>query len=228
MILAGHQPNYLPYLGFFDKLVRSDVFFILDDAQFSKGDFHNRNRIKARETIEWLTIPVIKKKIPINETKIKNEITYNEGSWQEHHLCLIEKAYSSSPFFSTYFPSLEKTYLAANNMQLLAENNVFFLEYFCNIFNVKIPKILTSTLHLETRRSQKIVDICKILKADTYLSGDGAKEYLDEKLFAANNIKLIYQNYKHPTYPQIDKIFTPYMGIIDYLFNCGAKLPQPA
>ncbi|MCX6709421.1 MAG: WbqC family protein [Candidatus Woesearchaeota archaeon] len=216
----------MPYLGFFDKIAKSDLFFILDDAQFSKEDFHNRNRIKTREGSKWLTIPVEKKKIPLTETRIKNEILISGMEWEKYHPMLIKQSYANTTFFKEYFSNLEKIYdKVAKDTPMLSENNMLFIEYLCDVFRIKVPKIRSSTLGIETQRSQRIVDICKVLHADTYLSGDGAKNYLDEKLFEDNDIKLFYQNYNHPLYSQANGDFIPYMAAIDYLFNCGANLP---
>ena len=226
MILSGHQPNYLPYLGFFDKIAKSDAFFILDDAQFSKEDFHNRNRIKTREGPKWLTIPVEKQKTPLNETAIRNDILISRMEWEKYHPMLIKQSYSNTDFFKEYFPSLERLYAsAANDTKNLSENNMLFIDYLCDIFRIKVPKIRSSTLGIETKRTERIIDICKALHADTYLGGDGAKNYLDEKLFEDNSIKLVYQNYKHPVYPQKNGDFISNMAAIDYIFNCGANLP---
>jgi len=223
-ILSGHQPNYLPYLGFFDKINKSDVFFILDDAQFSKGDFHNRNRIKSDTSLGyiWLTIPIEKKKIPINKIRIKNEIKRLDKSWYEDHLIKIKENYYKSPFFNDYSPELRNIY--ETKSEKLFNFNMLIIDFLMQSFRIKKEIVITSELGIKTLSTQRLVDICKVLGADTYLSGDGGRSYINEKLFEENNIHLIYQNYHHPEYSQQGDKFLPYMSAIDYLFNCGANL----
>src|ERR1035437_1984540 len=110
MIVGIHQPNYLPYLGFFDKIRRSDIFVILDDAQFSKGDFHNRNRIKTSTGAKWITIPIIEPFKPINETYINYNVKNGKFVWNDSHLFLLKENYQKAPFFDTIFPGLEEIY----------------------------------------------------------------------------------------------------------------------
>ncbi|OIO63270.1 hypothetical protein AUJ83_01470 [Candidatus Woesearchaeota archaeon CG1_02_33_12] len=223
-IVSGHQPNYLPYLGFFDKIKKSDVFFILDEAQFSNGDFHNRNKIKASTPLgyTWLTIPVEKKKIPINKIKIKNEIKRSDKSWYEDHLIKIEDAYYKAPFFNDYFPELRKFY--ETKRETLFDFNMPIINFLLGAFNIKKEIVIASELGIKTLSTQRLVDICKVLGADTYLSGDGGRNYIDEELFKKNNTHLIYQNYHHPKYPQQGDKFLSCMSAIDYLFNCGGSL----
>ena len=99
MIIAIHQPNYLPYLGFFDKIRQSDLFIIYDNAQFNKGDFHHRNKIRIYHGWKWVTVPVEKKPIPINEICINNELTFKEERWQDAHYKHIFDNYKATPFF---------------------------------------------------------------------------------------------------------------------------------
>lgn len=227
-IIAGHQPNYLPYLGFFDKVNQSDVFFILDDAQFSKGDFHNRNRIKTLQGYKWLTIPTSKQRVPINELEVESEIPGTKSHWCDYHFRLIEESYKKAPFFKKFSREVKELYEKAKELQEsgnsnLSSNNLIFINYFLNKFQIKTPLILSSELGISTKRNERIIDICKNLEGTIYLSGDGAKEYLEEEIFKENNLKVIYQDYHHPTYSQINGDFMPYMCAFDYLFNCGDK-----
>jgi hypothetical protein len=226
MIAATHQPNYLPYLGFFDKMSKSDIFFIMDDVQFVIQDFHHRNRIKTKDGPKWLTIPVVQERIPIKDIKIKNDVELSGMPWNQYHSTLIRQNYARARFFKDYFPTLEEIYKeAGKDERNLAENNMMFIDFLCDAFGIKVPKVLTSTLGINTTRSQRVVDICKALNADTYLSGDGGREYIDEKVFEDNGIKLVYQNYKQPQYQQVNGEFVPFMSAIDYLLNCGKCLP---
>lgn len=249
-IISGHQANYLPYLGFFDKIRSSDVFFILDDAQFvKKGNFHHRNKIKnSSGKEEWLTIPIKKPEnvdFPsINEVKILPVLDGQHkgfSHWCDYHYHLIEANYKNALYFDNFIPEVKRLYEEAKKLQQsesengLSKNNMLFINFFIEKFGIKKPLIFTSEMNLKTKSSERILDICKKLSGEVYLSGDGArrvydqgilvKGYLDEDLLKSAGISVIYQGYHHPVYPQINGPFLPYMCAFDYLFNCGNNLP---
>lgn len=223
MILTGHQPNYLPYLGFFHKLAYSDVFAIVDNVQFVKrGTFGwmNRNRIRTKDGWMWLTVPVLTKgkyHQLIIETKINNDLP-----WARKHFNAIYHNYHTAPYFKKYSGFFEDIY--KRRWDNLVDLNIEIILYIIKELGVKIKKIVKcSDIGVKGKASEYVIDICKRLNADTYLSGLHGKDYLDEKLFLEENIKLSYQEFVHPVYKQQFEGFVPGLSVIDLLFNCGPE-----
>ncbi|MBU0666996.1 MAG: WbqC family protein [Nanoarchaeota archaeon] len=221
MIVSIHQPTYLPYIGFFDKMKKSDVFVLYDTAQFVKNEFHNRNQIVTRNEPLWLTVPVSKDSYlqPLFKVKISNQ-----SFWQRKHLKSIEQSYSKKPFFSKFFPKLNSIY--EDKYDFLLDINIRLIEEIKDFFGIK-TKIVRAN-YLDYDRSLKstdaIISICKTLGADTYLSGDGARAYIETDKF--KDLNLEFQNFKHPIYNQHLKgknEFVPNLSAVDYLFNEGSK-----
>ena len=221
MIIGIHQPNYLPYLGFINKLKNSDIFVILDDAQFSKGDYHNRNRIKTKDGAKWLTIPVKAKPEPINSIKINSEYKFSRMNWNVYHLKMIKENYSKSDCFHEVFPELEKIY--ENNYEYLIDINMNIINLLKELFSIKTPIYLSSELKLDKtiRSTEKLVEICNIFNAKKYLSGKDGPKYMDMKLFENANIDLLIQDFDVQLYKQQFGEFIPYMTALDFYFNNG-------
>ncbi len=219
MILSVHQPQYLPWLGFFHKIAKSDIFVFLDDVQYKKREFQNRNKIRTKDGWLWLTVPVITKGKYIQ--KILEVEIDNTSNWTYEHFRSIELNYSGAKFYKEHRSFFESLY--NKKWEKLIDINLEIIKYLMNFWNINTPIYFSSSLNLESTKTQRIIDICKHFKADTYLSGAGGKGYLEEELFQKNNIKLLYQNFEHPVYQQCYSGFEPYMSAIDLLFNCGQE-----
>ena len=218
MIVSIHQPNYIPWLGFFHKLLLSDTYVVFDDVQFPRGkDYANRNQIKPNNGKMWLTASVLGKK----DLKPWNQIKINDNGWREKHLKNIKSFYQKSPYFDTYYPMIE--YIYKQNQKLLIELNLDLILFFLTILGKDINIVTSSSIKTELAGLDKILYILKDQKATRYISGDGegSKRYIDEKLFKDNNIELIWQDYRHPTYNQMYGEFIPYLSILDLIFNEG-------
>jgi hypothetical protein len=223
MIISIHQPNYLPYLGFFDKMKKSDILVIYDDAQFSKGDFQNRNKIRIHNGWKWLTVPVEKKHIPINEIRIKNEFATNNGlSWSDSHLKNIAEAYKRAPYYSIYEKEIIKIY--KKKYDNLVDLNIALINYLKNIFEIETEVVLSSHFGFTSTSSERLLEIVEALDGDVYLSGASGANYLDISLFEKRDIKVEFQDYVHPIYKQCFKGLIPNMAVIDALFNAGKIL----
>lgn len=217
MIISIHQPHYLPWVGYFNKIVNSDAFVFLDNAQFEKGGFQNRNKIRTKHGWIWLTVPVITKgKL---EQRIKDVKINNVVKWQKSHLQSIEMNYSKTKYFSSVYEVLKGFY--EKDWDRLVDINVHLTKCLLEYLEIKVPVYFESELDIEGEKTQRIINICKKLNADQYLSGIGAKDYLIEGEFSKHSIKLVYQEFKHPVYNQVYPNFKPNMSIIDLLFNCG-------
>jgi len=218
MIVSIHQPQYIPWLGYFDKIASSDVFVFLDNVQFKKNEWQNRNRIKTVEAWQWLTVPVIHRYTQkICEVKINNTI-----QWGKKHYNALVTNYSKTPFFKDYLPFLEKTY--AQDWKHLADINIHFIRFLVEALGLSETKFtLASDYETREDRTGRLVDLCKQLGGDIYLSGrDGAK-YLNLKEFAEEGLEVRFQDYIHPHYPQLFGDFKPFLSIIDLLCNCGPE-----
>jgi hypothetical protein len=219
MVISVHQPQYLPWLGYFHKIYHSDAFVFLNNVQYKKREYQNRNRIKTKDGEMWLTVPVLGDSGPYpNISSVRID---NSQRWRQIHRRALFINYGRAPYFAKYSPFFEEVY--KKEWEKLIDLNIHIIRYIAEALGLKTPVYLESQLGIKTTETNRIVDICKALKADAYLSGAGGKEYLDEKQFGLNGIKLSYQDFRHPEYPQCHGPFIPYMSTVDLLFNCGEE-----
>ena len=218
MIISVHQPQYLPWLGYFHKICSSSEFVFLDNVQYKVREYQNRNRIRTADGWMWLTVPVLKAEH--SYPNISSVRIDNSRDWRTQHWKSLISNYGHAPFFKKYGGFFEDMY--GMDWDKLAEFNIYTVKGIARLLGIDRPIYFESQLNIDTKNTQRIIDICKALKADTYLSGDGGKKYLDEKLFAHNGIRLAYQDFKHPEYKQRYALFEPFMSIIDLLFNHGS------
>lgn len=217
MILSAHQPAYLPWLGYFDKIASADIFVFLDNVQFEKNSFTNRNRIKTPHGAMWLTAPV-KLKGHIESTILETRVDDSQP-WRAKHLKSIAANYRKSPFFDTLFPKLEAILTAPKDS--LAELCWTQLHFWLGELDIRTKIVRASSLPVASRKSDLVLDLCRHFGADHYISGAIGRDYLNEPAFAALGIRIEYQEYRHPIYPQLWGAFAPYMGVVDYLMNVG-------
>ncbi len=219
MICAIHQPQFLPWLGHFQKIRMADVFVFLDSVQFQKNEFQNRNRIPTHAGVKWLTVPV----------------TYTFGDpicavriapgrpWQRKILGALEHAYGKGAHFEELMPGFEAVLNASRDG--LADINIASVRWLMEHFGIDTATRLASDLpSCNDDRTGRLVDICRHVGATTYLSGSLAQRYLDLEQFGRAGIAVQFQQYDHPVYPQMnhDGDFISHMSAIDALFNCGS------
>jgi len=178
MIVAGHQPNYLPWLGFFDKLRRADAFIIEDNIQFERQGFTNRNRVMTADSVRWLTVPIehAHKPLLINEVKIAN---YAEPSWERKHWLTLKHSYCKAPFWGEYSDFFQQTY--EREWVLLMDLNMHLIKGIMKFLAIEKPLILASSLFATGKKSELIVAQCKELGAKVQLAGNGCRNYIDCK-----------------------------------------------
>ncbi|MBI3638867.1 MAG: WbqC family protein [Thaumarchaeota archaeon] len=223
MILSIHQPDFLPWLGFFNKVQQSDLLVIGDHVQYRNKGYQNRNRIKTANGAQWLTVPIVHDwGQAINQVQI-NQTEQNGVPWEELHLRTFQVNYSKAPFYDKYIGIFEDIY--KRKIKLLADNNLELLKATFEILGIDIPIKRTSEMTLNNSKTELIIEICKTVGADSYLSGMGGSKYMEENLFEKNGIKLLFNNYDHPVYNQqfIKLGFLPNMSIIDLIFNHGPE-----
>jgi len=216
LIVAVHQPQYLPWLGYFDKIRRADMFCYLDSVQYKKNDWQNRNRIKTSQGWQWLTVPVrFKHPEKICDVKINPTV-----KWRQKHLQALITNYRRAPFFNQYIGIYEQVY--AEDWVSVSELNICFIERLKEALGLGAKSaIRSSQLELSEDPTDRLIDICKAVKADTYLSGQDGIKYMDLERFKARGIQVVIQDYHHPVYPQMFKGFESHMSVVDLLFNCG-------
>lgn len=222
MIVSVHQPNYIPWIGYFYKIYKSDIFVFMDDVQYIRKGFINRNRIKTHQGVSWLTIPVENKGnygTDINKMKIRNDL-----QWQENHLKNIEMNYKRSDYFND-FNSIFKDCLI-KDYDNLGQLNIYIIKSICRLLNIKTEIILSSELNIKETGTERIISICRAVGANMYLSGSGGSKYQDEKMFEDNSIQLVYSDFKEKQYKQLWGDFAGSLSVIDYIFNCGYEIEK--
>lgn len=213
MILSAHQPQYLPYLGFWHKLLNSDIHVVFDDVKFTRGAFINRNKIKNAKGWEWLTIPVKRVNCKISELKAA------DSKWRTKHLKSLKTNYNRAKHFEDYIKYFERFY--SGDSKNVSEINTMLIKDISKMLGIKTEIVMLSEIDVGGKSTERIINLCKALRCDAYLSGAGGKDYIDESLFQSSGIKLVYQDFKHPTHPQLFGKFVPNLSIADSLLNCG-------
>lgn len=220
MIVTIMQPAYLPWLGFFDRTVLSDVLVLLDHIQMEKNtktSFVNRNKVRTPQGGFWLTVPILSKgkcgNMYINQMEIAQD------KWNVKHWKTIQNIYSKAPFFKDHRDFFEFFY--AQNYTMLHEMLDVQLNYLINQLDIKTKIVKSSELNVPGEKEELILNLCKSLNATDYISGPLGRNYLNTEKFAEENINVIYHDYKHPQYKQMLPGFEPYMSVIDLLFNHG-------
>lgn len=217
MIITIHQPEYLPWIGFFDRVSKADIFVILDDVQYQKNGFINRNKIKTSQGWQWLTVPVKERESmkKINEVEINNQI-----DWRQNHWKSLLYNYNKAPCFKKYSDFFEENY--KKKWDSLADLDIYLIENIMDMLGIKTETKISSLLNIKGEATDRLVNMCKMLGVDTYLSGPGGKEYMDLDKFKKQNINVIFQEFTHPIYVQQFGEFIPNLSIIDLLFNQGS------
>lgn len=226
MILTGHQPNYLPYIGFFHKIAASNVFVIVDTVQFVKrGTFGwmHRNKIRTPDGWQWLSLPILSKgkfTQSILEAKINNVTP-----WRRKHWKTIEQNYKNAPYFSKYAGFFRDTY--EKEWEHFAPLSESIIRFFIKTLGIKVDILKASELGIspksEGNGTDLIIELCLKTGAKEYLHGPHGRDYIDEAKFKEKGIKCLYQDFEHPVYKQLYEPFIPNMAVIDLLFNCGDK-----
>lgn len=214
-IISIHQPNYIPWLGYFYKIYQSDVFVFLDDVQFSNQGMQNYHYIKTPQGSFRLKIPVVSTfGIQINQVTTKNEL-----NWKQKHLKTLEMNYRKSPHFDEVYQDFKQIIEDENNN--LSKLDQRLIAFICSKFEIKTSLLSSSMLEIQTNREEKVLDICQALNATVYYSGTGAKAYQNEEQFNERGIELRYSAFKPFAYPQLWGEFISNVSILDYLMNCG-------
>jgi hypothetical protein len=217
VVIGILQPGYIPWLGFFEQLYKSDVFVIYDDVQYDKGSWRNRNRIKTANGVQWLTVPV---RLNFDEHSKVNKVRIdNNHDWRKKHFSSIKQSYSKSPFFKKYSPVFEDAF--SRPWEYLIDLDMFFINRIKDILGLSRKIVISSSLNISGNRIDRLINICKYYKADVFYEGASGRDYIDPTVFLNHGILVRFQDYKHPIYNQLYGDFLPYLSIVDLLFNHG-------
>jgi len=213
------QPGYLPWLGFFEQMLRADIFVYYDDVQYDKHGWRNRNRIKTPAGPLWLTVPV--RHGGLGKPRILDIEIDASAQWVRKHVGSLRQYYRSAPFADRYLPDLEE--LLQQPWTRLVDLDLAVAAKLAEWFAITTPTIRSSALGIDGERSDRLVRLCRHFGATQYLSGSAARSYLDVALFERHGIEVVWQDYRHPAYPQLHGNFIPYLSAIDLLLNCGPE-----
>jgi hypothetical protein len=221
MKIAISQPTYLPWIGYFDLIDQVDRFVLLDDAQFVKQSWDQRNRIKTPTAMQWLTVPVIFRG-RLGQRLCDVEI--RDPRFFEKHLRAFEVSYGKAHFFDVYFPRVRDILRHCGPGSKLVDLNLELIQWIMNELPLTTPMVRSSSLQVEGKRSERLVSICKLMGANEYLSPRTASYLFDDlPIFAHAGVRVWFHNYSHPEYRQRFPPFCPYASILDLMFNEGPR-----
>lgn len=217
--IAILQSNYIPWKGYFDLINSVDEFIIYDDVQYTKNDWRNRNKIKTADGTRWLTIPVLTKGLYKQSIR---EVQTAKTNWTDKHYKTLSHEYARSPYFQTFKKWLKSLYDKVEQLDYLSEVNELFINEVCKVLEITTTIKQSSEFKLKEERSEKLLSICLDSKADVYVSGPAAKNYLNVDSFNSVGVRVewfCYDNY--PEYKQLNPPFEHSVSILDLIFNTG-------
>jgi len=220
MIVAIQQPEHIPWLGFFSKMVQCDLFVYLDNVQFKKRYFENRNKIRGRDNALWLTVPVGSK--GLYAQKLCDVKIDNSQAWKKKYTGRLEYSYGQLPFWSELkkiiYPCLDKS------ISKLVDLNLSLIDSIRDYLGIDTPTVQSSKMPCkDLKGSDLILEICSQTSAKVYISGPNGTNYLKSEKFQKNGIEIVYHNFEHPEYPQMGEDFISHLSVFDLIANCGKK-----
>lgn len=223
MRVAILQSSYIPWKGYFDLIHSVDEFVLYDDAQFTRRDWRNRNRIKTPRGAAWLTIPVNSKGKYFEPIK---HITVSDASWGLQHWRTLVANYARAPYFSQYAGTFEQLFLELTDTRLSAINFAW-IQAICGLLGIRTKLSWSMDYEMVEGKTERLVAICKQAGATSYLSGPAARDYIKPEQFDAAHVELRYFDYSgYEEYPQVHPPFDHYVSILDLLFNVGPAAPR--
>jgi hypothetical protein len=223
MLVAIHQPHYMPWLGYLDRMMKADEFIVLDHVQFERRNYQNRAMIRLEDEAKWLTVPVVQ--VSQKERIIDKGVDNSEAgsrAWGPTHFKTLKYAYRKAPFFAEYAPRLQEILEA--RWEKLVDLDLAMLDFLRDAFEIRTPLRRSSQMKAEGARSSLLLNLCReVGPGTTFLGGlGGSRGYLDLDAFAQAGIGVRWQQFRHPTHAQCgDAPFIPGLMAFDLLFNCG-------
>jgi hypothetical protein len=232
MIVAIHQPHYMPWLGYLHRMAQVDLFIVLDHVQFERRNHQNRSQVRLEGEARWLTVPVVQRS---QKERIVDKLIDNTDprAWGPIHFSTLRHAYRDAPHFRSYAGELRAILEA--RWERLVDLDLATLEFLRAAFGIRTPVARSSTLGVEGAKSELILNLCRAVGAERLLAGfGGSRRYLDSEAFARGGVRIEWHQFSHPEYPQCGpQPFVAGLAGVDMLFNCGARsrellLPQAA
>ena len=225
MIVAAHQPHFMPWLGYLDKMAKADLFVVMDDLQYEAQNFQNRQRVKLAAGPAWLTVPLVHgtHSDRICDKRIDNAASAKQH-WQRRMWLTLETSYARAPFFTRYADELRGMF--ARPWISLLELDLAMLDLARKWLRIRVPIVRSSSLQLTGHKTERIIDMCRKVGARAYLSGSGGSQsYLDAEQMGRAGIGVIWQHFDHPVYTQRypERGFVRYLGFLDLVLNCGPE-----
>ena len=213
------QPTFFPWMGYYDLIDQSNIFVILDDVKFEKQSWHHRNNFKTKKGLELFSVPIKEG----NNKLIKDIEIFNPERVKKKFKSFLITNYSKAKFFDKYFNSFNEVFNQELNTKKLLQLNTSIIKLTLSLLEIKKKILFSSSLRVEKKRSDRIIEICKKCDENQYLSSYGAKDYLlnDENNFKTNKIEVYLHNYSHPNYNQLYGKFNPFACILDLFMNEG-------
>ena len=220
-VFSGHQPNFLPYMGVFYKMYRSDVFVLDDDVQYSRDGLHNANFIKVNGSKHRITVPVkYNFGDPINRVEVCNGM-----DWSGKMLKTMKCSYAKAPHFEEGYELMERHF--QNMPTLLSDLNIGLIREIADRFGMKCKIVIASeSVPTDLKKNERNLHQCIALGGTEYLSGEGGRAYNDEELFVGHGINVKYSDYHPLHYRQVGREFIENLSVIDYIFNAGFAIPE--
>ncbi len=215
MRVTIHQPQFLPWLGYLDKIDQADLFILLDTVQFKKNEWQNRNRIRTSQGWQWLTVPVLQQ----FGQRIDDVVINPTAIWKVQHLRALEMHYARAPYIDRYLPQLRELY--ATPWAKLSDLNRATVQWLLKAYGVTTPVRSAAQYAAREEPTSRLIDLCRAVGATQYLAGPGAEHYMDKPRFEDSGIQLETQEFYHPIYRQIYEPFEPNLSALDLLFMQG-------
>ena len=210
-----HQPDFAPWLGFFDRLIDADVYVVFDDAQFLRRGWHHRDKIIGPQGTQWLTVPVLKKGRYHQEIR---DVKIDESTnWRRKHLQTLASVYGSRPGFESTHHQITEIY--DRQHERLIDLNMDLISWLLRVLDIEVQICMSSEFGLKSKSTDRLVELTQALGGTTYISGLGAKDYLDEEAFRQQNIKVHWQEFLHPTWDQGQSTFLSMLSTLDTLYQ---------
>jgi WbqC-like protein family. len=220
-LVVIHQPDFMPYLGFFHRLLLADIYIVLDNVQYVRGSrtMTSRDKIKTVRGEQWINVGIRK---PPYGCMINEIFLSEEDSWKKRGLNLIKENYRAAEYFGEIYPYMELLYSFPCNK--MVDFNMKSIELLMLMFDIKDIEIkYASELKVTGKSNERIIRLVKAAGSRRYLSGTGARNYFIPELYEDAGVEVVWQEFKHPVYPQQFDGFIPYLSSIDLLFNCGIR-----
>jgi len=221
--IAGHQPDYLPYGGFFARMLMVDAFVLVDHVQFEKKSFQSRNRVAGGGPPILLSVPV-RTSGRLNQSIADVRVADPEGRWRRAHWRTLAQSYRRTPGFARHGPFFEDLY--GRPWHRLLDLNLAIIEYLCRCFGITTPRHRSSGLRLAARRTGLLVQMCKAFQADEYVSGPGGLAYVVDDELAAAGVRSTFARYRQVSYSRAPNPYVAGLSAVDLLFHADSRAGQ--